>query len=377
MTQWQATGDVAIVGAGIIGLSVAFELASRGAYVRVYDTGVPAGAASWAAAGMLAPLTERIADDALQQLCEWSLGLYPSFVNAVRDAGGIDPHLRLDGVLHAAYDNVTLERFRSRAEQLRASGHEFTLFDRGQTIVAEPALSKHVAGSLLVHGEGQIDNRRLGRALLAACELRGVRVHTTQRVEIECDARRALGVRTDLGYVAAGAVINAAGAWASQVGGVPQICVPPIEPVKGQMLSIEIPKGFVRHTTWVPGAYLVPRQDGRLLVGATSERAGYDLRVTAGGLEALLAAAVRAAPSLADFSVTETWAGLRPGTPDERPFLGTTPLEGYYLATGHYRNGILLAPATAKLLADALEHGRLKRLEPFALERLGTKLSPV
>lgn len=376
MTQWQASGDVAIVGAGIIGLSVAFELASRGAYVRVYDTGVPAGAASWAAAGMLAPRTEHIADDAMQRLCESSLDLYPAFADAVQNTSGIDPHLRLDGILHAAYDTRAMERLRTRAEELRAGGHDVSLYDREQTLIAEPALSRAISGSMFVSGEGQVDNRRLGRALLAACELRGVRVHTAQRVEVECDARRALGLRTDMGYVAAGAVINAAGAWASRVRGVPPSCVPPIEPVKGQMLAIEIPKGFMRRTMWVPGAYLVPRQDGRLLVGATSEHAGYDARVTAGGLAALLDAAVAAAPSLRDFSVTETWAGLRPGTPDERPFLGSTPMNGYYLATGHYRNGVLLAPITARLLADALEFGRVQELEPFALERLGTKLSP-
>jgi glycine oxidase len=376
VTQWQASGDVAIVGAGIIGLSVAFELASRGAHVRVYDTGTPASAASWAAAGMLAPRTERIADEAMQRLCESSLELYPAFADALRASSGIDPHLRLDGIMHAAYDAAAMERLRIRGHELRAGGYDAALYDREETLLAEPALSKNVTGSLLVHGEGQIDNRRLGRALVAACELRGVRICSAKSVEIECDARRVLGLRTDLGYVAAGAVINAAGAWASRVGGVPNACVPPVEPVKGQMLALQIPKGFMRHTTWVPGAYLVPRQDGRLIIGATSERAGYDSRVTAGGLERLLSAAAAAAPALRDFSIGETWAGLRPGTPDERPFLGATALEGYYLATGHYRNGILLAPVTARLLADTLQFGQPDALAPFTLERLGTKLSP-
>jgi glycine oxidase len=125
--------------------------------------------------------------------------------------------------------------------------------------------------------------------------------------------------------------------------------------VKGEMLAIEIPAGFMRHTTWIPHGYLVPRADGRLLVGATSKDCGFDTRVTAGGIEALLRAAVAAVPSLREFTVSETWAGLRPGTPDERPFLGATSLQGYFLACGHYRNGILLAPATARLLASAVE----------------------
>jgi glycine oxidase len=376
VTERQTGGDVAIIGAGIIGLSIAFELASRGAFVRVYDTGAPARAASWAAAGMLAPFTERLPDEAMQTLCESSLALYPSFAQTLHNVSSVDPQLRLDGILHTAFTSAALEQLRDRAQTLAGSGHSATVLDRDQTLAAEPVLGKHVAGALLVHGEGQIDNRRLGRALLAACELRGVRLHTgLENVEIECDARRVLGVRTNIGYVPAAAVVNAAGAWSSLIPGVPASCVPPVEPVKGQMLAIEIPKALMRRTTWIPGGYLVPRADGRLLVGATMEHAGYDVRITAGGLSALLSAVLTAAPALRDFAVSESWAGLRPSSPDERPFLGPTELDGYYLATGHYRNGILLAPATARLLADALERGAVEALAPFSLGRFGTKVA--
>ncbi|HEV3155020.1 MAG TPA: glycine oxidase ThiO [Candidatus Baltobacteraceae bacterium] len=363
-------GDVAIVGAGIIGLSVAFELASRGAHVRVFDTGEPAKAASWAAAGMLAPYTERIPDEPLQRLCESSLSLFPSFAQTITNASGIDPHLKLDGVVDAAYTQEHYERLQRRARELAEGGREATLLDRERTLAAEPALSRTVAGALLVHGEGQVDNRRLGRALIAACETQGVRIQTgVESLLIECDPRRVLGVRTDRGFFPAAAIVNAAGAWASRVAGVPQECIPPIHPVKGQMLAIEIPVGFVRRTTWIPGGYFVPRQDGRLLVGATAENAGYDSRVTAGGIHTLLQSAVTAAPSLRDFTVSEAWAGLRPGTPDERPFLGPTSLTGYFLAAGHYRNGILLAPATARMLADMIEIGRGDGISDFSLER--------
>ncbi len=366
-------GDVAIVGAGVIGLSIAFELASRGAAVHVYDTGVPARAASWAAAGMLAPRTERLSDEAMRDLCEASLELYPAFVQSLRDAGAPDPHLRLDGIIHAAYDDGALERLQSRACELLAGGCSAAVLSRDQTLLAEPALGKNVCGALLVHGEGQIDNRRLGRALVRACETRGVRVHTAlSSVAIEFDGRRALGVRSDAGYVSAIAVVNAAGAWAGSVAGVPLDCVLPVRPVKGQMLAIEIPIGFMRRTTWAPGAYLVPRADGRLLVGATVEERG-DVRVTAGGMQELLHAAVSAAPALREFTVSEMWAGLRPATPDERPCLGGTPRKGYYVATGHYRNGILLAPITARLLADAVESGNADASPAFSLARFGTK----
>jgi glycine oxidase len=366
----QASGDVAVIGAGIIGLSVAFELAKRGAQVRVFDTGEPARAASWAAAGILAPVTESIADEPLQRLCRFSLELYPSFVQTISNASGVDPHLQLDGIVHAAYSQDALDRLRTRAESLELCGWQTSLRDRARTLASDPALSKNVVGSLLVHGEGQVDNRRLGRALIAASELRGVKIQTAvESLRVECDARRVLGVRTDRGFFPAGAVVNAAGAWAAKVAGVPEECVPPVYPVKGQMLAIEIPIGFVRHTTWFPGGYFVPRPDGRLLVGATAENAGYDTRVTAGGLQTLLEPAVTAAPSLRDFTVSEAWAGLRPGTPDERPFLGPTSLTQFYLATGHYRNGILLAPATARMLADAIENDDAPELSEFSLER--------
>ncbi len=368
-TGFRTSGDVAVIGAGIIGLSIAFELAARGATVRVYDTGEPAKAASWAAAGMLAPLTESIPDDAMRRLCESSLALYPSFAQTIANVSGVDPHLRLDGIITAAYGPERLEELTDRAVELQSCGRRATMLDRDETLSAEPALSRTVAGALFVEGEGQIDNRRLGRALVTACEAEGVRIQIgIESLLVECDERRALGVRTDRGFFPTGAIVNAAGAWASRIPGVPDHCIPAVYPVKGQMIAMEIPVGFVRRTTWVPGAYLVPRPDGRLLVGATAENAGYDVRVTAGGLENLLRAAVTAAPALRDFTVSEAWAGLRPGTPDERPFLGPTSLSGYYLATGHYRNGILLAPATARMIADAVETGAAEISPEFSLE---------
>jgi len=371
-SSWESGGDVAVIGAGIIGLSVAFELAGRGASVRVYDTREPAKAASWAAAGMLAPRTEHLSDPALRELCEASLAQYPDFAHAVREASGVDPHLRLDGILHTAYSQEAFASLKAWHEDLQAAGHRADLLSREETLRTEPALGKHVTGSLLVHGEGQIDNRRFGRALTAACEARGVRLHTgVQSLSVECDARRVLGIRTDLGYVPTGAVVNAAGAWASQIDGIPEQCRPDVHPVKGEMLAIEIPVGFMRHTTWVPRGYLVPRSDGRLLIGATAKNSGFDTRVTAGGIEALLHAAVEAVPALREFSVSETWAGLRPATADERPFLGSTPLNGYFLACGHYRNGILLAPATACLLGDAVE-GVSPVSDAFAIGRFAT-----
>lgn len=350
------SGDVVIIGAGLIGLSLAFELADRGATVRVFDKGEPGKAASWAGAGMLAPHTENIEDDVLLKLCVRSLEMYPAYVRSIHQESGIDPQLQLDGILSVAFDTNALHELRERVKRLRLRGAMCEILNRKQTLALEPGIGKHTVGAMLVRGEGQVDNRRLGRALLVACEERGVHIKTNvAELAVECDARRVLGVRTDRGFVAADSVVNATGAWAAQLAGVPSQYVPRVRPVKGQMLAIEIPRGFMRRVAWVPSAYLVPRADGRLLVGATVEEAGFDTRATVAGMRTLLHAAIEAAPALRDFTVSEMWAGLRPATPNERPFLGSTKLAGYFLATGHYRNGILLAPITATLLADEIQ----------------------
>jgi glycine oxidase len=360
--------DVLVVGGGLIGLSVAFELAQRGATVRVYDRGEPGHGASWAGAGMLAPYAERIADDAFLALCQASLAQYPDFVRRVVDASGVHVELPLDGIVEAAFDAQRLNELTAFARDLAARNVQCELLDRRATLLAEPALGKHVLGALVIGGQGYVDNRRLGRALLAAARAQGVIVYAPVRdVAIECDERRVLGVRSELGFAPASIVINATGAWAAQIPGVPEQAVPAVAPIKGQMLALAVPDGFMRRATWVPGAYLVPRTDGRLLIGATVEDIGFDERVTAAGIDALLHAALGAAPSLGAFTVTESWAGLRPGTPDGRPLIGPTPIDGLLLATGHYRNGILLAPVTASLIASFVETGDARPLAEFTL----------
>lgn len=362
----QNRGDVAIVGAGLIGLAIAFELAARGATVRLYDRGEPGRAASWAGAGMLAPYTEHVVDEAYLAFCLESLARYPAFVARVREASGIDSELHLDGIVHAAFDEFALAKLQARADALRSRGVICDMLERSAALAAEPALGSSVAGAMVVHGEGYVDNRRLGRALVAACETAGVTiVPNAYDVAVECDGRRVLGMRSHRGFTPAAHVIVAAGAWSNSVAGMPPHALPAVEPVKGQMLALSMPRGFVRRTTWIPGAYLVPREDGRLLVGATEERVGYDERVTAAGLALLLNAVVRAAPSLRDFAVTESWAGLRPATADRRPLLGPTGIDGLLVATGHYRNGILLAPATAAYIADVVERGAAGAPHPW------------
>jgi len=349
--------DVAVVGAGLIGLSIANELAARGAEVTVFDRDEPARAASWAGAGMLAPFSEATADADLLALCRRSFEAYPGFVADVQERSGVDVRLRFDGTLHAALDDADLGRLRLAAAHARANGGDAMLLDRSAVLAREPFLAKHVAGGLFVANEGQVDNRRLGRALVGAARARGVRFERVAQLALACDARRVRGVRTPQGFAAASTVVNAAGAWAGALDGVPEHARVAVHPVAGEMLAIAVPPTAIHALVWFGHRYLVPRDDARLLVGATVLERGFDARVTAGGVHDLLDAALAVAPALASFAVVETWAGLRPATPDGRPCIGRTALEGYLVASGHYRNGILLAPETARIVAELIVSG--------------------
>ncbi len=369
---------IVVLGAGLIGLAVAFELATRGARVRVFDSGEAARGASWAGAGMLAPYAERLDDDpAFEALCLASLNGYPAFVERVRACGSVDAHLRLDGILDAAFDDAGDGRIRARVNRLRARGVDIRYVDRRDALALEPALAPSTLGASLCAAEGTVDNRRLGRALVAACRALGVRVDTGVRdLALEADARRVLGIRTADGFAAADVVVNALGAWASELRGVPDVARAAIVPVKGQMVALAAPRGFVRHVTWAPGVYVVPRDDGRVLLGATVERVGFDVRLTARGTRDLLAAGLAAMPALGDFTLAESWAGLRPATPDGLPYIGAAGLGGYMLACGHYRNGILLAPVTATAIADLIGGVDRADLAPFAPLRAKEAVMP-
>lgn len=363
--------EICVVGAGLIGLGIAYELAQRGLGVTVFDRAEPARAASWAGAGMLAPFSEELPDQAMLALCRDALALYPAYVDELRERVGVDARFRREGTLHVALDDARLAELAAHAATFRANGGEVAMLDRGATLAREPMLAKDCAGALFVANEAQVDNRRLGRALVAGCESLGVRFEQVQDVALESDSRRVRGLRTARGFTSFATVINATGAWAGELPGVPERARVPVRPVAGEMLAIAVPATALRALVWLGHRYLVPRGDGRLLVGATVRDRGFDARVTAAGLHDLLDAALAVAPSLASFAVVETWAGLRPGSHDGRPYLGPTALDGYLVATGHYRNGILLAPITARLIADFVVDGRADALGPFAATRVG------
>jgi glycine oxidase len=350
--------DAVIVGAGLIGCGIAYELAKRGAAVTVYDRAEPARAASWAGAGMLAPYSEGVVDPALLALCAASLRAYPAFVDELRERTGVDAHLRHEGTLHVAFDEATADARIAQCEAFRSNGADAVVLDRDATLAREPMLGGSVRGAVYVANEAHVDNRRLGRALVAACTDAGVRFERTTGVTLEADARRVRGIRTEHGFRAAGTVVNAAGAWAGGLAGVPEAARVAVRPVAGEMLALAVPKGFTRGLVWSQHVYLVPRDDGRLLVGATSLERDFDVRVTAQGVASLLAVALRVAPVLGTFALVETWAGLRPASHDGRPYLGRTAIDGYVVAAGHYRNGILLTPISALAVAAVISGER-------------------
>ena len=351
--------DVVIIGAGLIGCGIAYELAKRGARVTVYDRAEPARAASWAGAGMLAPYSEEVADPALLALCSASLHSYPAYVDELRERTGVDAYLRSEGTLHVACDDATARAREAQCAAFRRNGADASILDRDATLAREPMLAGDVRGAVYVANEAHVDNRRLGRALVAACTAAGVRFERAGQLAVEADARRMRGIRTERGFAAAGIVVNAAGAWAGELAGVPANAHVAVRPVAGEMVALAMPRGFARGLVWSQHVYLVPRDDGRLLIGATSIERDFDVRVSARGVQALLDVALRIAPVLGTFALVETWAGLRPASHDGRPYLGATAIDGYFVATGHYRNGILLTPVTAHAVAALIAGERL------------------
>ncbi len=355
MREHEVPREVVIVGAGLIGLGIAYELAKEGVRARILDGRAPGSSASWAGAGMLSPYGDAAAEDPYEAACIRSFAAFASFAADLEDRTGTDIGLRVDGIVEAAYDEAAAGRLREKVGAFSARGIAAEWFERAGALELEPALGPACAGAALVSRSGQVDNRRLGRALRTGCEVLGVRIDVgIEALALETDGARACGVRTKNGTIAASVVVNAAGAWGGALAGVPPWAVIPVVPVKGQMFALAAPAGLISHVLRVPGAYFVPRPDGRLLVGATIENAGFDLRVTAGGIRALLDPALDALPILRDAAIHETWAGLRPGSPDGMPFVGETGLEGYLVAAGHDRNGILLTPLTARLIAGLI-----------------------
>ncbi len=361
MKSW----DAIVVGAGIVGLSLAIELNKQGLRVLVVEKGEPGREASWAAGGMLVdfPLETR---PGLRELAAAGAQMYPEFVRELQDESGLKIDLRSVGTL--AFLHVETELRSVLAGQNPATTQAYAL--PGPLAELEPALRVDGPTSPLAAlylKERCVDPRQLTTAAIAAARHRGIDFSSGDQVlAVEVEDGKASGVRTNKTRFAAGIVVNCAGAWAGQIrvgtGASPVQAEQssagfrvPTRPVKGQMLCVAMPeKEMVRHVVRTQEGYLIPRSDGRMLIGATQEEAGFDKQTVPETIQKLRQAALDLVPKLADARILEAWAGLRPGTPDGLPILGATTTPGYFVATGHFRDGILLAPVTAKLMAEVI-----------------------
>jgi glycine oxidase len=357
-----------VVGGGVIGLGIAWRAARSGLSVTVVDRSGGRGA-SWAAAGMLAPVTEvHYGERPLLGLNLAAAARWPGFAAEVEDATGRPVGYRPAGTLAVARDtddNAALEdlyRF-----QLRCGLQVERLRSR-ECRQLEPGLAPGIRGGVLAPGDHQVDNRALVEALLVACQRAGVRLVEGRVAGLAVEGDRVTGVVLGDGErLAAGAAVLAAGCWSGGLGGVAAEVVP-VRPVKGQLLYLRGPADQPLCHRNVRGleVYVVPRGDGRVVVGATVEEQGFDTRVTAGAVADLLRAALELLPDVAELELAETVVGLRPGSPDNAPMLGPAGPEGLVVATGHYRNGILLTPVTADAIAELLATGRVPELvAPF------------
>lgn len=357
------TADVVVIGGGLMGRSSAWRLAAAGLDV-VLVAGETAAAASTVAAGMLAPVTETtFTEEVLLGLNLASMHRYPSFAAEVEEASGQPSGLRSGPTLSIAYNADDAARMAALADYLARLGLESSRLTSREARKVEPLLAPTVRAGLLVPGDASCDNRRLLSALTVAGDRAGVRTVTGFVHAVASAADRVNGVvLADGTTYEARTVVLANGAWAGQITGIPPV---PVRPVKGQILRLDPgrfpqPGVVVRAFTRGTEIYLVPRDGGHeVVVGATAEELGFDARVTAGGVYELLRDARLAVPMSAEYVLAETAVGYRPGTPDNAPLLGRGALDGLVLATGHYRNGVLLTPITADVVAELVLHDRV------------------
>jgi len=365
------TTDVAIIGGGVIGCAAAYALAAAGLRILLLERDRIACEASGEAAGMLAPQAEASEAGPFLALGIRSRGLFPALADALRKETGLDVGYRQNGTLSPCLTEEEEDEARSRLAWQRAQGLAVEWWEAEEVRRAEPGISPAVRGALFIPGDHHVTSGTLTRALALAAARRGAEIWEGAPVTgFVRDRKRIVGVKSLDRTVSAGRYILAAGPWSAQVASLLGLPVP-VLPVKGQLCMAGFLQGGPRHVLYSHLAYLVPRPGGEVVLGTTVEFAGFDKRVTVGGLGGILAGARALYPTLAAAPVLRAWAGLRPSTTDELPLLGPVPeMEEFLVATGHHRNGILLAPITAEVLRELIVDGRTGvPLAPFRVER--------
>jgi len=346
--------DVLFVGGGIVGAAIAWRLAKDGRSVMLLEKGEIGREASWAAGGMLTPVHLADYPPALAEACGASLALYEPLCREVAAASGVDPEYRVTGLLLLVTDDAGEEAARELEAWKRQRNQPVERLTRDQAIEVEPRLTPRLRRALRLPDIAQVRNNRMAVALCEAARRKGAEIRPNSPVTGFLRVPgRVTGVKTPRGDVYAGTTILAAGAWSADLLR-PLGLDLKVKPIKGQILLAGGPPDFCRHMILDGESYLIPRADGRILIGSTLEDVGFDKSVILDAIGDLAARGARLMPELGKLPMVTSWAGLRPATPDRLPYLGKGPVDGLIVATGHYRNGILLAPITAEVVADLL-----------------------
>lgn len=369
-----------VIGGGVIGLSLGRELLRSGREVHLFERARAGRGTSWQAAGMLAPDAEIGFEELeLYRLNRESLRRWRAFAEELEQETGHEVDYRDEGTLIVADDRDSAEALRRLFTFQQEHGLAVEWLTGREALEVEPFLAPRLAAAVLAESDHQIDNRRVLEALRHAFVEGGGHLHEQTNVRAVLPDAERPALRTERGdRVEGSAVVAATGVWTRGLEGFTPEQVPPVRPVKGQVIELEMEQPFgLSHVVRGPDAYLAPKSDGRLVVGATSEEMGFDARVTAGGLYHVLEGAWEVVPGIYDLPVSDTWAGLRPASRDHAPLIGASGAPGVHLATGHFRHGILLAPVTAQELARQLITGETSDwLVPFSPQRFSPRNQP-
>ena len=371
--------DVAIAGAGLIGGSIALELARAGLSVGLFDSQQPGQESSWAGAGILSPAPESAAMIPLVPLAKASMAIYREFVRIAEEISGLSAGYRPKGTLQALFSRDAREELSTVIALHHGLGLKAEPLSPEDARELEPSLSEDLEAAVLRPDEASVDNRAMTQAVLEAALRSGAKLFPESPVHaIWSDRGRCAGLQVEDEKVEAQWTVIAAGCFSSNIEGV--VAYAPVRPAKGQMIALRADHLEIERVLWSEKIYLVPRNDGRILAGATVEYTGFEKGLTAGGLEKVLSGAIELSPGLAAARVEETWAGLRPDSPDHLPILGPTDLDGLLIATGHFRGGILLTPITAKLVREWVTQQRVSvdwdRFSPMRFQSASAHKAP-